>query len=705
VRAAGLNFLDVLTAMGLRPPAEADPGLVLGGECAGVVTETGQGVRGLAPGDAVIAIAPHALGRFVTTRAGFAVAKPASLTFEEAAGVPVVYMTAWHALFDVGRLQAGERVLIHSAATGTGLAALHLAQQAGAEVFATAGSPEKRAFLQSLGVRHVMNSRTADFAHEVMDQTGGQGVDVVLNALAGQAIDLSLSVLAPYGRFLEIGKKDIYEDYQLGLRAFRNSLSYSAVDLAGLVLRRPQQVAELLAAIARQFDEQRLQPMPVQAFAAADVVNAFHTMAQAKHTGKIVVSMAQAAEIPVELQRAAVRADATYLITGGLGGLGLAVASWLVERGCRHLVLAGRREPDSATAATLDELRGTGAQIVVSRTDVASKADVADMLERIDAAMPPLRGVFHAAAVLEDAPIARLTPASVETVFAPKIAGAWNLHTLTQDRALDAFVLFSSAAAMLGSPGQANYAAANAYLDALAHFRRSRGQPALSINWGPWSDVGLAARLNHGARMAAIGIMSIPPKQGLDALGRLFGADAAQVAVMPFNVRRWREMVPVAAELPLFSELVERREADRQGAARFRTALLDAAPAERRSMLERHLAEQVAQVLRTSPSRINPDTPFNSMGLDSLMGLELRNRLELSLGTGLPVTMVWSHPTIAALAPHLAARMDMSLEQAPEPAVEQAPAADDMDLESLSEAEAAALLSEKLASLESDSPS
>jgi NADP-dependent 3-hydroxy acid dehydrogenase YdfG/acyl carrier protein len=393
-------------------------------------------------------------------------------------------------------------------------------------------------------------------------------------------------------------------------------------------------------------------------------------------------------------------ADAAYLITGGLGGLGLAVASRLVENGCRHLVLAGRREPDSETAAKLEQLRANGTDVVVSRTDVARKEDVAAMLARIDATQPPLRGVFHAAVVLDDATIARLTPASLEKVFAPKISGAWNLHTLTEGRALDAFVLFSSAASVVGSPGQANYTAANAYLDALAHFRRSRGQPALSINWGPWSEVGLATSEKRGARMAAIGIMSIPPKQGLDALERLIGAGAAQVAVMPFNVRRWREMVPAAAELPLFSELVERRETGGERSAKFRAALLAAEPASRRSMLEEHLTEQVAQVLRTSPSRISPDTPFNSMGLDSLMGLELRNRLELSLGVGLPVTLVWSHPTIAALTPHLAAKMGVSLEEDLKPASDETPGAD-AELDDLSEAEAAALLSEKLAALES----
>ncbi|MBI1357400.1 MAG: SDR family NAD(P)-dependent oxidoreductase [Acidobacteria bacterium] len=708
VRAAGLNFLDVLSAMGLKPDGSA---VMLGGECAGVVVAVGEGVEEWRPGDAVLAIGPSCFGRYVTTRSAFAAPKPANLSFEEAAAVPAVFLTVWLALIEVGRLQPGERILIHSASGGTGLAAVQLAQRCGAEIFATAGSESKREFLRSLGIRHVMDSRSLAFAEQIQEITGGQGVDIVLNSLAGAAIEKGVSVLAPYGRFLEIGKRDIYSDHKLGLLPFRNSLTFSAVDLAGMTVRRPAAVSKLLREISAELAAGSLRPLPCTAFPISQAAEAFHTMAQAKHVGKIVLTTPDAAATPIEAAAAQspIRPDASYLVTGGLGGLGLTVTRWLVEQRARHVVVAGRRPPDAAAEARLAELRSLGANIVVSQTDIADRGQVAAMLSRIAAELPPLRGVFHAAAVLDDAVLSRISPDSVARVFAPKAGGAWNLHELTQSAPLDHFVLFSSAAAVLGSPGQAHYTAANAYLDALALHRRSQGLSALSVNWGPWAEVGLAAQSEkRGERLAAMGIGSLSPQQGLDALQRLMQSGAAQATVMPFNLRHWRQVLPAAAGLPLYAELMEglsSEEEGRQESSKFRAELLAAKPSARRALLERHLAEQIAQVLRTSPDRITKDTPFNALGLDSLMGLELRNRLERSLGAGLPATMVWSHPTIAALAPHLAAKMDAPLEDAvgepapPAAEPEPEPAA---EIDELSDQDAADLLAEKLAALESE---
>jgi Acyl carrier protein len=329
----------------------------------------------------------------------------------------------------------------------------------------------------------------------------------------------------------------------------------------------------------------------------------------------------------------------------------------------------------------------------------------------MDSNLPPLRGIVHAAAVLDDATLMRLNEANFTTVFSPKVAGAWNLHCLTQHRALDFFVLFSSAASVLGSPGQGNYAAANAFLDALAHYRRARGQTALSINWGPWAEVGLAAaQENRGKRLAVMGIESLPPKQAAEVLGRLLAESAPQVAVMSFRLRTWRQMAPAAAGIPFFAELIAEagvQEKSRKTESRLRSSLMAAEPSARRSILEGHLCEQIAQVLRTSSTRITRDTPFNTLGMDSLMGLELRNRLESSLGVSLQATLVWSHPTVATLAPHLAAKLDLSLADqqlgaAPLPtAVEEELAIDDMPDE-LSERDASALLAEKLATLDDE---
>jgi polyketide synthase 12/myxalamid-type polyketide synthase MxaB len=353
-------------------------------------------------------------------------------------------------------------------------------------------------------------------------------------------------------------------------------------------------------------------------------------MAQAKHTGKLVLTLENAATTPIAAAPqvpTAIRGDGSYLITGGLGGVGLAIAEWLVEQGARHLVLMGRRAPDAAAAAKLDSLRKQGVRIQAMQVDVAQRSALSEALTSIDANFPPLRGIVHAAAVLDDATLMRLSEANFKTVFAPKVAGAWNLHCLTQHRALDFFALFSSAASVLGSPGQGNYAAANAFLDALAHYRRAHGQTALSINWGPWAEVGLAAaQENRGRRLAIMGIESLPPKQAAAVLGRLLAESAPQVAVMSFRLRTWRQMAPAAAGIPLFAELIAEagtQEKNRQTESRLRSSLLAAEPSMRRSLLEGHLCEQIAQILRTSSTRIMRDTPFNTLGMDSLMGLEL----------------------------------------------------------------------------------
>ncbi|MCC7360974.1 MAG: SDR family NAD(P)-dependent oxidoreductase, partial [Anaerolineales bacterium] len=715
VEAAGLNFLDVLGALGARPDAVDGP-LALGGECAGRVTAVGQGVTDLHIGDAVIALAPWSFATHVTTRALLAVPKPPRLTFAEAASVPVVFLTAYYALHEIGRLQPGERVLIHSAAGGTGLAALQLAQRAGAEVFATAGSEAKRDLLGQLGVAHVADSRSLGFAEAFRAATGGQGVDVVLNSLAGPALEHSLALLAPYGRFLEIGKKDIYQNTALGLAPFRRNLSYAAIDLARLIVERPEYVRRLLEEILRLFALGELRPLPLTTYPLARAGSAFHAMAQARHVGKLVLLTAERATTPiapaVPHAAALIHPDGAYLITGGLGGLGLQLAGWLLAQGARHLVLAGRRPPAAEAEASLAALRAAtpSATLQTVPLDVSDRAAVAALLQRFGGDLPPLRGVIHAAAVLADSTLLNLDLARLQAVLAPKVAGAWNLHTLTRGLPLDFFVLFSSAAGLLGSPGQANYAAANAFLDALAHHRRALGLPALSLNWGPWAEVGLAAaQANRGQRLAVQGLAGLTPAEGLAAFGRLLGQSAPQVAVMKFNLRHWRQLFPRAAGSRLLTHLpgsdpTPDAAATAAGQA-MRARLLAAAPSLRQTLLETHLIQEIAQVLRLPLDQIDAATPLPTLGLDSLMALELRNRLELSLGVTLSATLIWGYPTVAALAPFLADKLGLPLQAAPvavpRPA-EPPPSGPPPMLEALSEDSAAALLAAKLAAFDQE---
>ncbi len=677
VAAAGLNFLDVMKALGIYPGLPPSPENAVGAECAGTVVAVGAGVTTLQVGDAVVAITSSyeqssCMAAYVTLPAPFVAARPPSLSAAEAAGAPVVFVTALYALHELGHLRRGETVLIHAAAGGVGLAALQLCRRAGAQVIATAGSPAKRDALRALGVEHVFDSRTLDFVDEVRAATGGRGVDLVLNSLAGEALERSIDLLAPRGRFLEIGKRDIYANRRVGLEPFRRNLAFHAIDLARLTLEDPAYVAGLFQQVVALLASGELQPLPTAVVGVEQASEAFHTMAAAGHIGKLVLAVEER-PVTVEAPNAGrPRADSAYLITGGLGALGLEVARRLVARGARHLALLGRSAPTPAVQAAIAELQAAGAQLLPLQADVADPAQLAAALDQVRATLPPLRGVFHAAGLLQDAPLSRQTPATLHAALAPKAYGAWNLHQLTQEDPLDFFVLFSSAAALLGLAGQANYAAGNAFLDALAHARRAAGHPALSINWGPWSAIGLAAaQENRGARLAARGLGSITPREGLAALDQLLGADLAQVAVMRFDAAAW---TADAGETPLLAQLAAAPAAAPAPARiSLRDALLAVEPGRRRrTLLEDAVCAQVAHVLRQAPERIDRRKSLKSMGLDSLMALELRNRLEAETGLTLSATLAWNHPNVVALATHLAARMQVALESAP--AAEAAPA-------------------------------
>jgi len=675
VYAAGLNYRDVLNAMGVYP---GDP-IPLGAECAGKIARLGKDVESFQVGDEVIAIAPSSFGRFATTYATLVVAKPNHLSFEEAATIPVTFLTAHYALNYLARMSKGERVLIHAAAGGVGLSAVQLAQQVGAEIFATAGNPEKRAFLQYIGVKHVMDSRSLAFAEEVMQRTGGRGVDIVLNSLPGEYIPKSLSLLAPHGRFLEIGKMDIYLNRTLDLYPFSNSLSYFAIDMDRLCRERPALIHSLFLELMEYFKAGTFKALPRYVFPISDVVGAFRYLTQRKNIGKVVVSLQEVISRPASEAAITIRADATYLITGGLGSLGLLVAQWLVQQDARHLVLAGRRDvPDEARAA-IEEMKKVGVQVVVAQDDVTREEQVTNMLARIDESMPPLRGIIHAAGVLDDGLLLNLDRERLAAVMAPKVEGAWNLHALTLNRPLDFFVLFSSVASVLGSPGQGSYAAANAFLDALSHHRRALGLPALTINWGPWGAVGMAAQANRGRRLATRGIDAIPPQQGLQVLEQLLlrqeigqvmviSADWQQLPSQGTFLRRGREPA-------LLSELAQGRAAHLgddeaplaanrrvQGAEGDLTiaALSAVEPDRRQPLLISHLQKELSTVLGLEAVEIDPQESLHNLGLDSLMALELKQRLENGLGIELPIESLMQDPSLTKLSTRLLALLGTS---------------------------------------------
>ncbi len=650
VRATGLNFRDVLNVMGMYP---GDPGPV-GSECAGVVVRTDPGVTGISVGDEVIAFVPGAFASHAITSADLVLPKPAWMSFAEAVTIPIAFLTAHYGLHHLAKIKPGDRVLIHAAAGGVGLAAVQIAQQAGAQVFATAGSPRKHAYLHSLGVEHVLSSRTLDFAREIMELTGGRGVDIVLNSLADEFIPKSLSILADHGRFLEIGKRGIWDTQQV--KALNPTLEYYVYDLGEVMQADAGFLKTAFAELMQEFEAGRLRPLPLRAFPIQQVVEAFRYMAQARHIGKVVVTQ------PSTWPEASVHADATYLVTGGLGGLGLVTTRSLIESGAKHLVLVGRSQPSDFASQEIAAWKEAGVNVTVARADVTQKEDLQQLLERIAHEMPPLRGVIHAAGVIDDGILQQQTWERFETVLAPKAAGAWLLHSLTHNLDLDFFILFSSMASILGASGQSNYAAANAYLDALAHYRRAQGLSATSINWGPWSEVGMAAGLGEREhrRWREQGVGYIAPEEGAQVFRQLLEKDLAQVSVYPVDWKKLSTRVSAQEVQPLLRELVSQnaaaqREGQAQEGQNFLQALESAEPEDRFERLMEHVQEQVIRVLGLDASQsIDPYRGLTDLGMDSLMAVELSNRLKRSMGHKLPTTVAFEYPTIAALTEYLA---------------------------------------------------
>ncbi len=673
VRAAGLNFRDVLRALGMLQEFERPLGIrsaadvTFGFECAGTIVAVGSDVEQFQVGDPVVALSLGCMASHVTISAQYVVPKPDHLGFEEAATIPLAYLTAYYGLLRLAGLRSGERVLIHAAAGGVGQAAVKLAQKLGAEVFATASEP-KWDFLKSMGVRHVMNSRSLEFSQQVLEATAGRGVDVVFNSLNGEYIPKSLAALGQGGRFVEIGKIGIWDAQRMAQE--RPDVAYFPFDLGEEERRRPGLIAGMLGELAEGFRRRALEPLPHQVYEMAEVAGAFRLMAQAKHRGKLVIRLPETTAMrPGEFK---IRSDAAYLITGGLGGLGLEISRWLFDKGARHLALLGRSKPSAQAQATIAELRDEGAEVRVVRADVARRESLRAALDEIREELPRLAGVIHAAGVLDDGVLAQQSWQRFEKVMAPKLDGAWNLHAETQGEPLDFFVTFSSLAALLGSPGQGNYAAGNAFMDALAHYRTRLGRPALSVNFGPFSGVGMAARqtARDQARWAAGGLQALAVEDGLAALERLLKEGVAQVGAFQVDWSRFLQQFPADRQPPLLASWAGVVEKRRPSSARHRELLrkFQAATAQQRAaLLAQFIQEQVARTLGVDTAQLDAHGPLREVGLDSLMAIELKNEIESGLGVEVPLEGFGEDTSIASLAGLVARRLAESLQEGPQP--------------------------------------
>ncbi|NEO58803.1 MAG: SDR family NAD(P)-dependent oxidoreductase [Okeania sp. SIO3B5] len=849
VKATGLNFRDVLTVLDSNLGNTAELGL----ECAGEVVAVGEGVTHLQVGDAVFGLAKGSFADYVTVLADWFVLKPDNLTFEESATITGAFLTAYYSLIHRGQLKAREKVLIHAASGGVGLAAVQLAQSLGAEILATA-SPAKWQFLQDLGIKWIMNSRTLDFAAEIREITEGKGVDLVLNSLSGYFIPQSLSVLQDWGRFAEIGKKEIWTAE--AVKELKPNVDYFSMDLLEIAEHNSSLIQSLLQNLLTQFNNGLLTPLPYQVFSRQEIQTAFRTLQQAKHIGKIVIvhstgnreqgignreqgtgnreqrrkvikdagnreqgtgnreqgtgnrqqgrkvikdagnreqgignreqgtgnrqqgrkvikdagnreqgignreqgtgnreqrrkvikdagnreqgtgnreqgtgnreqrrkvikdagnreqgtgNREQGRKVIKdagnreqgignreqgtgnrEQRSKVVKNDGSYLITGGFGDLGLNLAQWLATQGAQYIILVGRNQPSSKVISTIQNLTDKNIHLLPLTFDVTEEEAVRTFFDTYgNHNFPPLKGIIHAAGVLEDATLSQITWPQFEQVIAPKIKGAWYLHQFSQKENLDFFVLFSSVASLFGSPGQGNYSAANAFLESLANLRQQMKLPAISINWGAFLQIGMAARQNIPLSIAGMGRIS--PEQGWYILAQLLTTSLSQVGVTPMD---WR--VVNSLNSPFFEEFTSSECHEDTLAIRERLNALTYS--DRQQTLTIYILSQVAKIIGLKDlEAIDTDLGFSELGIDSLTSLELRNRLQNTLDCSLPSTFTLDYPTINHLTSYLLEKLfpsdDLPSESLPSHSLETT------DIDQLSEAEAEALLLEELAKI------
>jgi NADPH:quinone reductase-like Zn-dependent oxidoreductase/malonyl CoA-acyl carrier protein transacylase/acyl carrier protein len=641
VEATGLNFRDVMWALGLLPEEILEDGFAgatLGLECAGRVLRVGAGVNEFQAGDRVLAFARSAFATHVCVPASVVARIPEGVATETAATIPVAFLTAYYGLISLARLRRGEWVLIHGGAGGVGLAALDIALWRGARVIATAGSPEKRDLVRALGAEHVLDSRSGAFVDDVLRITKDKGVAVVLNSLSGEAMERSISILEPFGRFVELGKRDYVANTHIGLRPFRRNLSYFGVDLDQLILNDSAQGRRLFRAVMRLFEDGSLSPLPYRKFRANEIVDAFRLMQQAGHIGKIIIAPPGKGEIRQLPDRSFVApSDRTILITGGLGGFGLETARWLVDRGARHLVLVGRSGASTETAQqALKDFRARGVNVRAASCDVSDERALHGLMRDIGD-MPRLGGVVHAAMVLDDFVLANFSRERLERVLQPKVLGAANLDRLTRDHPLDFFLLYSSATTLVGNPGQSAYVAANGYMEGLARRRRKEGLPGLAVGWGAIEDVGILTRMDNvkDSLSNRVGVTPIKARAALDQMGEILAGlssalEDGVVFIAPMNWGKARDFLP-SLRSPTFADLCrgqDAAESSERGTIDVRTIIAaEGRDAARRRVCDA-IVEELARILRLPQEDVPRSKPLAEIGLDSLMGVELAISIE-----------------------------------------------------------------------------
>lgn len=666
--AACLNLKDGLKVIG-QLSEKATKGSYyernIGHEAAGIITRVGANVTDFKVGEEIILAAPEGcLRSYVVSVPTYYLRKPKNIAFEDALMV-VPYMTVLYSLRNRAQLQKGEKILIHNGTGGVGLAAIQYAQHVGAEIYTTAGSEEKREYLRKLGIKNVYDSRSLDFVKQIKEDTNGYGVDVVINAIAGEALYQSFELLASYGRFVEIGKRDISENTGLPMQQFNNNISFLGIDVDRLMMERPAVVQQIHRDIEKFYEEGVFKAVNTHLFDAKDAVDAFNFMLQSKHIGKVVINFRdQQVEVPVKKETKEIETDATYLITGGTGGFGLQIAKWLSAKGVKQLVLASRSGAKSDEAKqAIQEIEANGTKVYAEPIDITDKNVVESVVAKIQSEMPPLKGIIHGAVVLDDGFIVDMNRDRFVTSYHAKVGGALNVHNATKDIPLDFFVSFSSISALIGNAGQANYVSANTFLDQLAHYRRANGMAATTINLGVLGEVGVAARdANVTAILESGGIYGFTTAQALEGLGVVIANGPAQVGMFDVDWARWSSINQKSAQSSRFRELAESKGSGGGSDKLSETAAeISALPeGDRLAYMENATAEELAKVLKLSVEKIDKSRGINFLGVDSLIAVELGRAIQARFGLEVSTMELLSGPNVSQLASALMEKLAAS---------------------------------------------
>jgi acyl transferase domain-containing protein/NADPH:quinone reductase-like Zn-dependent oxidoreductase/acyl carrier protein len=667
VAATGLNFRDVMWSMGLLPEEALEDGFAgatIGMEMAGTVVAIGSAVTDLSLGDDVMGIGPKAFSTHMVVARDGVTKVPHGIDLAAAATVPVAFLTAYYAMVELGRVREGETILIHGAAGGVGLAALQIAKLKGAKVIATAGTVEKRRFLTLLGADHVFDSRSLAFVGDVLRVTDGEGVELVLNSLFAEAMERSFELVKPFGRFLELGKRDYYSDRKLALRPFRRNISYFGIDADQLLVKAPDLTRRIFADIGTLFSERKLTPLPYRAFHYDETGAAFRLMQNAGHIGKIVVRPPVQGQDHVQLfsNKALKLSSGVYLVVGGIGGFGLETAKWLVSRGATHIALCTRGGvADRETLDAIAAWKASGIKATVHACDVTVEASLNSLLTELRS-YGPLKGVVHAAMVLNDGLISNLDREKNLAVIEVKAIGASNLDRMTRSDELDIFLLFSSATTMIGNPGQGNYVAANGYLEGLARARRRAGLPALAIGFGAIGDVGFLARNTNVSDILSrrLGKTALKARGALGFVERVIVNDTGavdQAAVMIAELD-WASAsaLPITAQ-PLFSAIPRNAAGGTSGGDgdQIDLAALVAGKSdeEAHAILHGFLAGEIAAILKVAEDSVKAEKVLKDIGLDSLMAMELGVGFQQKTGIDIPLSGMGDGATVGDIVQKL----------------------------------------------------